>query len=299
MRHSSSSSRLAMLLLAGTTSALTLAMPTTQANDDDPMAVPLPIPRAAPCSQRYDLAADPEPPVIDDGKAAIRQAFETDDDWGTAQNVEVLAAGDTGLGEAGLRIAYPEGTSAPSDQDTGGAGFYATIPELEKAERACLRYKVRFPQGFEFVKGGKLPGLYGGDAPSGGDEVTGDGYSMRFMWRRHGQGELYEYIVNKGADNDYGKSAGRGLWHFPTGQWVTVEQEIVLNDPAHANGIARVWIDGKPILEQHGIVYRKQASVYADGLMFSTFFGGHGEDWRTPKDQHADFADFRFYTSQG
>ncbi|SOC54362.1 hypothetical protein SAMN05421509_103324 [Chromohalobacter canadensis] len=299
MRHFSTSSRLAPLLLVGTASALMLAIPATQADDDEPTAEPLPIPRAAPCSKRYDLVAEPEPPMLDDGKAAIRQAFGTHDDWGTAKNVEVLAANETGLGEAGLRIAYPEGTSAPSDQGEGGAGFYATISGLSEAERACLRYKVRFPQDFEFVKGGKLPGLYGGDAPSGGDEVTGDGYSMRFMWRRHGQGELYEYIVNKDADNDYGKSVGRGLWHFPTGQWVTVEQEIVLNDPQRDNGIARVWIDGKPIFEQRGIVYRKQSAVYADGLMFSTFFGGHGEDWRTPKDQHADFADFRFYTSQG
>lgn len=279
--------------------ALLFATPSVLADDDEQDKASLPVPQVAPCSQRYSLAADVEPPQVEDGKRAVRQAFGTNDDWGTEKNIEVLDASQTGLGERGFRVSYPEGTSAPSDTETGGAGFYATLPALGNAERACLQYKVRFPEGFDFVKGGKLPGLYGGQAPSGGDEVTGDGFSMRFMWRKNGQGELYEYVVNKDEDNDYGKSVGRGLWRFPTGEWVTVEQEIILNDPQRDNGIARVWVEGRPILEQRGIVYRRQSDVYADGLMFSTFFGGSGKGWRTPRDQHADFADFRVYADRG
>lgn len=256
----------------------------------------LPVPELSPCSERYTQVADPAPPQLADSKEAIRQAFGTHDDWATDKNVTILSPAQTGLDETGMRVAYPAGTSSPGDQAEGGAGFYATIPGLHGAERACLSYRVRFPEGFDFVKGGKLPGLYGGNAPSGGDAVTGDGYSMRFMWRRDGKGELYEYVVNK--KKHYGKSVGRGLWHFPTGEWVTIEQEIVLNDPQRRNGIARVWIDGRPILEQRGIVYRKLPTVYADGLMFSTFFGGHGKSWRTPRDQHVDFADFRFYADR-
>jgi hypothetical protein len=169
------------------------------------------------------------------------------------------------------------------------------VPALRQADRACLRYRVRFPTGFDFVKGGKLPGLYGGDGPTGGDEVTGkNGFSMRFMWRKQGQGELYEYVVNK--DSDYGASVGRGRWHFTPGQWVSVEEEIVLNNPAKENGVARVWINGQPTLEQQGIVYRTTDDVHIDGLMFSTFFGGHGSDWRTPRDQAVDFADFTLMT---
>ena len=112
------------------------------------------------------------------------------------------------------------------------------------------------------------------------------------MWREDGQGELYEYVIKEA---DYGKSVGRGLWTFPTGKWVTIENEIILNDPDQKNGIARVWIDGHPVLEQQDIVYRTDDDIYVDGLMFSTFFGGHGEEWRTPRDQFADFADFRFF----
>lgn len=255
----------------------------------------LSLPGEAACSTRYPLVASPTPaPHAEDAKSAIRDGFGTQKDWGTEDNVALLSAGETGLNEPGLRVRYPEGTSSPGDTDKGGAGFYAAPDELAGAERACLQYRVRFEPGFNFVKGGKLPGLFGGAAPSGGEEADGEnGFSMRYMWRKHGQGELYEYAVNQ--DEEYGKSVGRGLWSFPTGQWVTLEQEVILNDPGQANGVARVWVDGRPILEQRGITYRTSEAVTIDGLMFSTFFGGHGKDWRTPRDQHADFAGFRFY----
>ncbi|WP_224104972.1 polysaccharide lyase [Vreelandella aquamarina] len=247
-----------------------------------------------PCSERYTLTEAPSLAPTEDAYNAIRQAFDTTRHWGTEENVERLASRDTGLKEAGLRIHYPAGSSSPGDEPLGGAGFYSDPHSLEGAERACLSYKVRFPSGFDFVKGGKLPGLYGGEAPSGGDSVDGEhGFSMRLMWREEGQGELYPYVVDFEGD-----SVGRGWWHYPTGSWVTIEQEILLNDPQQENGVARIWIDGRPVLEQRNIVFRITPDITIDGLMFSTFFGGTGEGWRTPRDQYVDFADFRFYTSR-
>ena len=278
--------------LAGAITAASLCLlPLAAATADETLGTPT----QSACSQRYPLVAATGPAVdAEDAQAAIRQGFTTHRDWGTDQNARVLGAHQTGLGEAGLRVHYPANTSSPGDTDIGGAGFYAAPASLSGAETACLSYRVRFAPGFDFVKGGKLPGLFGGEAPSGGEEANGtNGFSMRYMWRKNGQGELYEYAVDQ--DEDYGKSVGRGRWTFPTGRWVTLEQEIVLNDPGQANGIARVWVDGRPILEQRGIVYRTTRDVTIDGLMFSTFFGGHGEDWRTPTDQYADFAAFRFY----
>lgn len=250
------------------------------------------IPSEPPCSTRYRERHAPEPSDADTGHEAIREGFDTHRHWGTRDNVERLDSQQTGLGKPGLRVSYPAGTSSPSDADDGGAGFYARAEALGHAERACLSYKVRFESGFDFVKGGKLPGLYGGDAPSGGDDVDGEnGFSMRLMWREQGQGELYPYVV--GLE---GVSVGRGAWTFPSGEWVSVEQELILNEPGQANGVARLWIDGRAVLEQRDIVYRTTGDVTIDGLMFSTFFGGNGKEWRTPRDQHADFADFRFYT---
>ena len=291
MRMISTASRRLTLLLTALLSGLASAGASAQQDE----APTLSYPRVEPCSARYPLVASPQPDLsAEEARAGVRQGFGTTRDWGVEKNVELLDADATGLGKPGLRVHYPEGTSSPGDTEKGGAGFYADPAGLAGAERACLTYQVRFEPGFDFVKGGKLPGLYGGDAPSGGDEVDGEsGFSMRFMWREAGQGELYEYVASQ--DEEFGASVGRGLWSFPTGEWVTIEQELVLNTPGEADGLARVWIDGAPVLEQGEIVYRTTDEVTIDGLMFSTFFGGNGKAWRTPVDQHADFAAFRFY----
>ncbi len=259
----------------------------------------LSVPELAPCSTRYSLLASPRPKLeASNAKASIREDYASIRDWGTEKNVLLIPALATGLGEPGLRVRYPQDSSSPSDADKadvprGGLGFYTREAELRATDRACLKYHVRFEPGFDFVRGGKLPGLYGGDAPSGGDEVTGkNGFSMRFMWREDGQGELYEYVVD-----DEGASIGRGWWTFPTGRWVSLEQEIVLNAPGKADGLARVWVDGKPVLEQRNIEYRTSEDVAIDGLMFSSFFGGTGQSWRSPRDQSVDFAAFRIYST--
>ena len=129
--------------------------------------------------------------------------------------------------------------------------------------------------------------------------MTGDdGWSVRLMWRKEGDGELYEYIVNK--KGKYGASVGRGLYRFPLDRWVSVDLEIKVNDPGQPNGIARLWIDGRPVIAQDDIVYNASNSgARKGGLMFSTFFGGSDKSWASPKDQYADFADFQFYGEGG
>ncbi|MFW3616368.1 polysaccharide lyase [Billgrantia antri] len=257
-------------------------------------------PRLAPCSERYPLVATLRPRhVLQTAKEAIREDFASTRDWGTETNAELLSAVTSGLVEPALRAHYPQHSSSPSDADQqkvprGGLGFYTEEKTLQDTDRACLHYRLRFEANFDFVKGGKLPGLYGGDAPSGGEEVTGEnGFSLRLMWRKQGQGELYPYTVGHEGD-----SLGRGSWHFPTGRWVTVEQEVILNDPEERDGIVRLWIDGWPVLERREMVLRTTPTLGIDGVMFSTFFGGTGEEWRTPHDQHADFSAFRLYAPE-
>lgn len=252
------------------------------------------VPQVEACSQRYAAAEAPRlSQASGSGLDAVRQAFHTSRHWGE-ENLERLGTELSGLDEASLRVHYPAGSSSPSDTLEGGAGFYSDPPSLRGSERACLSYMLRFPPDFDFVQGGKLPGLYGGEAPSGGEDVDGtQGFSQRLMWRENGQGELYPYVV--GFE---GASIGRGSWHFPVGRWVQVEQEVVLNDPGQENGLVRIWIDGQPVLEQQNVIFRTTPDITIDGLMFSTFFGGTGEGWRTPRDQYVDFAAFRFFTSR-
>lgn len=247
----------------------------------------------APCSVRYRPLARPRMASGEPPEQAIRKAFATSRHWGLEQNLELGPSRRDGTtGE--VRVHFPEGSINPAHRRAprGGAGFYSRMGLSHGTEAACLVYRVRFPDGFDFARGGKLPGLHGGEAPSGGEEVSGKtGFSVRFMWRAGGRGELYEYIVN--ADTDYGLSVGRGAWTFPTGRWIELQLEVVLNTPGKADGTARAWVDRRPVVDQTDVAFRTVADIHIAGLMFSTFFGGSDRSWASPKDQHIEFADFR------
>lgn len=53
-----------------------------------------------------------------------------------------------------------------------------------------MAYSVFFPVGFNFVKAGKLPGLYGGKRGCSGGSAAENCFSARLMWRTGGKGEV-------------------------------------------------------------------------------------------------------------
>ena len=53
-----------------------------------------------------------------------------------------------------MRVFYPAGGDGPPG---GGAQWIAEFDE--GMEEAYLEYKVKFRSGFDFVRGGKLPGM--------------------------------------------------------------------------------------------------------------------------------------------
>jgi hypothetical protein len=203
--------------------------------------------------------------------------------WG----VENLASVADADGHA-FRVAYPAGSFSPGKSAVrGGAGFeFRGVA----APGACLSYKVRFPLGFDFAKGGKLPGLYGGDAPRGCiAKDAASGFSARLMWRAGGAGELYLYAP--GREQRCGASIGRGTFAFVPGRWTEVTERI--SSGAAGGASVEVRIDGRLAVRADGLTLGAKGSSTVDGLLFSTFFGGDDASWATPRDQHADFADFR------
>jgi hypothetical protein len=195
-----------------------------------------------------------------------------------------------------LRVWYPAGSASPEaarrGARPGGAQAYLRLPQ--PADAMTLTYSVRFPARFDFVKGGKLPGLFGGDAGSGGRHQPA-GFSTRFMWRAGGAGEVYAYLPN---DSGHGASLGRGRWRFPTGEWTRIAQRVALNTPGRDDGTVTVWVNGREVFAQGGLVYRDSDRVHVDGLFFSTFFGGGDSSWASPTDQYADFAGFSLASGQ-
>lgn len=72
-----------------------------------------------------------------------------------------------------MQVLYPKGSNAPSNSPQGGTEFYAHPLDITLAQNVTLQYSVYFSGDFDFVKGGKLPGLYGGHKGcSGGNSAV-------------------------------------------------------------------------------------------------------------------------------
>jgi hypothetical protein len=225
--------------------------------------------------------------------AALEEFVGTDlqmaDDGDFGLDISEFVEDPSAPGGTLLRAFYPEGSaSRGTDGPDGGMQAYLQLPA--QADVVDLAYQVRFPEGFDFVKGGKLPGLYGGTENSGGDVPDGtDGFSTRYMWRADGEGEVYAYLP---ASEEHGTSLGRGCWTFTPGDWSALRQRVQLNTPGDADGRITVWQDDRLVLDKGGVSFRSTADLRIDGVFFSTFFGGGDASWASPMDQHIDFADF-------
>ena len=198
----------------------------------------------------------------------------------------------------GLRVAFAQGSVDPGNTaaPTGGAGFEQRA--VAYAEARCLHYEVRFAPGFDFAKGGKLPGLFGGEAPRGClPKELSLGFSARLMWRAQGAGELYLYAPGRSAR--CGDSIGRGAWRFVPGSWTSIDQEVAVNALGQANGRIRIWVDGRKVIERTDLILRDEASIGVDGLLFATFFGGNDPSWASPKAQSAEFRNFEIGNGPG
>jgi hypothetical protein len=65
-------------------------------------------------------------------------------------------------GKQAMQAIFPKGSYIPSKEPRGGFSFYATGPEdvdFTTASELTFGYSIMFPHGFQFNKGGKLPGI--------------------------------------------------------------------------------------------------------------------------------------------
>ena len=123
-------------------------------------------------------------------------------DWPGLQSAssdrsQVVSRTDALRGRDGkcLKVTYPAGKFRSK---ASGARFKV---RLEPREEYSLDYFVRFGHGngdhWEFRRGGKLPGLAGGKCNTGGHRSTGDGWSVRYMWRDEGRMVAYVYHLDQ------------------------------------------------------------------------------------------------------
>ena len=216
--------------------------------------------------------------------------------------VKIVDTGGT-RGNA-MQVTYPAGSygAGGSSSFLSDVQFGMGLPKTY--EELYVAYDIRFAVGFDFVRGGKLPGLCGSDvsqAPrtgcnTGGGYPTGyDGWSARGMWRENGELENYIYHASQrnyyGDDEFWNAAATPGVWH-------RVEHRVVLNTPGLKNGILEAWLDGTKVLSLNNIEYRKTNTIGINLFYFSTFFGGNDISWAPTTDQTMNFDNFVMSTNK-
>jgi hypothetical protein len=215
--------------------------------------------------------------------------------WGMAWGPEPLSnisivSGSDALDGHSLRVKYPKGAFGGD----GGCLFRTEFSKLsiQPQESLYLRYYLWFDPGFDFVKGGKLPGLAGGTGNTGGHKPNGkDGFSVRIMWRP--DGKIVQYVYHPDQPGDYGEDFpwdyGGCPRFFKPGKWHCVETYVQMNTPGKKDGIVRSWLDGDKALEITHLRFRDIPDLRIDKLEFETFFGGGDASWATPRDQYTTF----------
>lgn len=170
----------------------------------------------------------------------------------------------------GIQITHPKGSHLGKD------GLKPQIP-VTPAKDATLQYDVTFAPGFDFNKGGKMPGLGGGTANRGGTTPDGHGFSARFMFRSGGHLVAYVYDMNK--QGQFGNNIDTGVV-FKPGEKYTIRQHIKLNSGSNSDGVLQVWVNGKLCIDQHDMhfVNGDDPKNNIDVLMFHSYYGGGPAD---------------------
>jgi len=206
-----------------------------------------------------------------------------------------------------LRVKYPAGCFGT---DPGGCAIQIrwAFHKDQASNAMWASYRIKFEEGFEFVKGGKLPGLCGGQCYTGGNTPQqGDGWSARIMWRRDGDIVQYMYFTDQHntTGDDFNWNLAGEQKRFQIGRWYDVATQVILNtvpDPdgagkGHKNGIVRSWLDGEQVLEVDTVRYVDFADQKINRFYFSTFHGGSDNTWAPSKDVYVRFDDFRISTT--
>ncbi len=216
-------------------------------------------------------------------------------DWNEPTWSEGIAEGRVAIVSDGaergnvLQVFYPSG-----EYGTAETGAQWKLALDETYEELYVSFWIKCSDGFDFVKGVKIPGLVGGEANTGGNKPDGtDGWSARMMWRVDGRVVQYVYHPDQpsiyGEDFDWDEDFQR---NFVPDTWHRVETRIAMNTPGENDGIIQSWFDGELALTVNTIRFRDVDTFGIDTFYFSTFFGGSNSSWSTSKDEYVSFDDF-------
>jgi len=165
-----------------------------------------------------------------------------------------------------------------------GTDVVQAVQAVTLGDEYSLNYDLYFEPGYDWARGGKLPGLSAKEWDSG-CSIEGDGlptdpgparWSVRLMWRANGTNELYVYDQNR-VPGACGTRSPTPIT-FTTGRWYAITIYVKLNTTATStDGIAGLYIDGQVARQETGIRFRAETTSNSriNQIFFSTFYGGN------------------------
>ena len=171
----------------------------------------------------------------------------------------------------------------------GGNGHIIRFP-IPPGSEYVLEYRLRFDPGFDFSRGGKIPGLSSGaGAPSGCKRSDGTGFSARQMWRENGR--LIGYIYDMDQSGPCGNAVTTNF-NFAVGRWYSIKLRVKLNTGRNHDGVLQLTIDDRSIYNRTNAGWMIEApDRRIDEFMLDLFFGGSTADWAPSRNCSISFSD--------
>lgn len=205
--------------------------------------------------------------------------------------------GRTTVGNGVIQARYDKGKLL--GQETGFTWFQK-IPGGGVNE-ATMEYKIKFDSGFDWTKGGKIPGLVGGTSPRGCNTERNNlenGFSARCMWRSGGRMVLYAYWHKQNSrcgKDTFWKKNGQDI-KIQRGKWYTIREHIIMNTPGRNNGVVEIFLNGDRVLRLTNMEWRKAGKNFKiDKAYWTTYVGGSTNEFKPSRNNKIWFDDFKVW----
>lgn len=212
--------------------------------------------------------------------------------WNMGLNhVEVVSGAGSRDGKSkALRLHLPKGVSGCIENNDSSCINWK--PHIgAKLDSMTYSYWVMFPGNFDFVLGGKLPGIGSVNPRTGGTKPNGrDGWSVRTMWERHGK--LGQYVYHADQPKNYGDFFEWDAEPIQKGKWYHLKTFVKMNSPGKNDGVITTWLDGKTVLDKHDLRFRLGDDLQIERALFAVFYGGSGREWAPSADMQIYLDDF-------
>jgi hypothetical protein len=153
--------------------------------------------------------------------------------------------------------------------------FLPFDPQEEVYARYCILIEDDVADGMTEL-GVKLPGLTNdGPGSKQPDLVSWRMEHGPIAPRNRGLYAALDYLYAADTGAGYGNIRSMGTV-FEAGRWYVIEQYIKLNTPGRADGVGKVWINGRLAWESASVRFRNNPATRIDYMHVNIYHGGMG-----------------------